>query len=285
MSSVGEARWHAEWERGRRAHPRVALSLDDFAAHLDVVAGEGWAPGHAEDLYLACACGRGLPSAFEAFEALLIDVPAWVRHLHASPDLVDEVRQQLRERLLVASPAGGRPRIADYGGVGSLRAWLRVAATRLALNLRRNRDDQPMASLDQAEQEPALTALSAAPELRVLRGRHQQTLLQAMRDAFLWLSREERTVLRLQYSARLTIEQIARALRVDPATVKRRLSQARTNMLNETRRLLGERLRLSIAEVDSLIDALRESFELSLSALFRTLPPDGGAQAGGAAGP
>jgi RNA polymerase sigma-70 factor (ECF subfamily) len=281
--SVGDAsRWQAEWERGRRTYPHVALLLAEFDAHLGSVAGPSAAPlAHAEDLYLACACARGLPAALAAFDALLNDVSVWVRRVDASPDFADEVRQRLRERLLLPPSGGGRPRIAEYNGAGTLRAWLRIAAARTALNLRRNRDDQPMAPLDLAEhQEPALAALSVEPELRALRGEHQDTLRQAMRDAFVWLSREERTALRLQYGARLTTERIATVLQVDRSTAVRRLAQARSRMLVETRRLLGERLRLSPPEVDSLIDALRESLELSLTDLLRTLheddpPPDG----------
>jgi RNA polymerase sigma-70 factor, ECF subfamily len=276
MSLDAEARWGAEWQRGCQAHPRVALSLADFAAHAEGATGGAGPPlAHADDLFLACACALAIPAALAAFDRLLADVPAWVRHVEASPDLADEVSQRLRERLLVA-PAGGRPRIVEYNGAGPLRAWLRVAAARTALNLRRNRGDRPMAPLEFVDQEgPALFAAGAEPELHVLRGAHQDTLREAMRDAFVWLSQEERTVLRLQYSARMTTEQIATALRLHRATVVRRLSQARTRMLGETRRLLSERLRLSGAETDALIDALRDDLDLSLTSLLQTVSEPG----------
>lgn len=283
--SRGDARWRAEWERGRRAHPRVALSLAQFATHLDEIAGSKGAPAHVEDLYLACGCARALPAALEAFDALLTDVAAWIKHVSTSPDLVDEVRQQLRERLLLAPSPGARPRVAEYGGAGSLRAWLRVTAVRTALNLGRHRNERCTESIDQAEREHTLTALSPGPELRLLCASHQAALSRAMRDAFSWLPREERLALRMHYAARLTVERIARATRVDPATVKRRLSRARTNMRNETRRLLSERLRLSLSEVDGLIEVLRAGFDLSLTVLLRTLPPEGGAMVSGAAAP
>jgi hypothetical protein len=90
---------------------------------------------------------------------------------------------------------------------------------------------------------------------------------------------------RMYSVAVLTFDRLPHATRVDPATVKRRLSRARTNMRNETRRLLGERLRLSLSEVDGLIEVLRAGFDLSLTVLLRTLPPEGGAMASGAAAP
>lgn len=280
MADGDPSRWQPDWERGRAAYPRVALSLADFAGHAERVVKAGPPLAHADDLYLACACALGVPEALAAFEGLLTDVPAWVRRVQSSPDGVDEVRQHLRERLLVA-PAGERPRIAEYGGAGPLRSWLRVATARIAMNLRRNRDDRPMAPLDHAAcDEPALAALSLEPELRMLRGEHQDTLRLVMRDAFVRLSPEERTALRMQYVARMTNVQIATALRVHRLTVGRLLNQARTSMLGETRRLLGERLRLSNPEVDDLIEALRESLDLSLTSLLQTLsgpaPPSGG---------
>src|SRR5581483_4498624 len=95
------------------------------------------------DLYLACACARGVPAALAALDrAVLLRVPAFICRVSTDAAFADEVRQQLRERLLVAPP-GGAPKIAEYGGAGALHAWVRVAALRTALNLRRNRDDQP----------------------------------------------------------------------------------------------------------------------------------------------
>jgi RNA polymerase sigma-70 factor (ECF subfamily) len=272
MGLCGASRWQQEWERGRFAHPHVALSRAAFDEHLDGLADPSASPlAHAEDLFLACACARGLPAALASFDALLDAVPGWVRRVDDSPDFADEVRQRLRERLLVRPEGGGAPRIAEYSGAGTLRAWLRIAAARTALNLRRNRDDRPMAPLELADgQEPALAAFGTEPELQALRGERQDALRRALRDAFLWLSREERTALRLQYGASLTTEQIATALQTSRATAVRRLSQARTRLLGETRRLLGERLRLSPAEIDSFIDASREGLELSLTGLLRT---------------
>src|SRR5262249_26465617 len=63
-------------------------------------------------------------------------IEAAARRLDRDPAFLDEVRQALRVRLLVA-PEGGRPRIADYAGRGPLRAWVGVAALRVALNLKR----------------------------------------------------------------------------------------------------------------------------------------------------
>ena len=49
--------------------------------------------------------------------------------IDSSSQFVDEVKQGLRERLLVGPP----PRIAEYSGSGPLGGWLRVVSVRLAI--------------------------------------------------------------------------------------------------------------------------------------------------------
>ena len=50
------------------------------------------------------------------------------------------MRQRLRERLFVGSD-GEPARLASYSGRGPLGTWVRIAAIRLALNLRRSERD------------------------------------------------------------------------------------------------------------------------------------------------
>src|SRR5580658_856001 len=57
---------------------------------------------HASDLFLAAACARGHPEALAAFdESFLSHVAAYVARLNPSAEFADEVRQRLREKLLV----------------------------------------------------------------------------------------------------------------------------------------------------------------------------------------
>src|SRR5947209_904462 len=65
---------------------------------------------------------------------------AWVARVGREPSFVEEVRQTVREKLLVAA-ADAPPRIVEYTGRGALAAWLRIIAVRAALNLRRRRGD------------------------------------------------------------------------------------------------------------------------------------------------
>src|SRR5262249_26812555 len=125
----------------QRAWPEVALDGARFVRHIaerlpaQVALPEALAGLHANDLYVACACADGNAAAVAIFEReYLARVVASAARVNRSPDFVDEVRQRLRERLLV----GAAPRIADYNGSGPLAGWVRVAVIRTALNLRRD---------------------------------------------------------------------------------------------------------------------------------------------------
>src|SRR5579871_4696812 len=78
---------------GRYVTERVASALDPIAA-MEAL--------EAQDLYLACACAQGLAEAIGAFErSILPVVTAGVRRIDPSPAFLDEVQQQLREKLFV----------------------------------------------------------------------------------------------------------------------------------------------------------------------------------------
>ncbi len=112
-----------------------------------------------------------------------------------------------------------------------------------------------------------MSALPAGrdPELSLIRTRYQTDFHQALRDAFATLSSDQRNVLRLRFAVGLTIEQAAAVLKVNRATVVRWQAAAEKAMLKETQRLLRQRLRVSPAELDSLIRLVRSEFQLSLS--------------------
>src|SRR6266568_1884503 len=92
---------------GHAAWPDVPLDAEAFAAHVadrvrtrpDVEKAIGAL--HAADLFLACACSRGIPTALAHFERVQLSrVPALVRRIDASPAFADEVAQAMREALL-----------------------------------------------------------------------------------------------------------------------------------------------------------------------------------------
>jgi RNA polymerase sigma-70 factor (ECF subfamily) len=249
----------AMFDEGRRAWPDVDLDPGAFERYVRERAGpESDASGlRATDLYLACACAQGDERALAAFDKRwLVEVPAFLARTHPSPRFVEDVRQQLRERLFVER------KIEQYTGRGTFGSWLRVVTLRVASNLRRQ--DRPHAELDSAVPAPALD-----PELGVIQRRYGAAFRDALRDAFAGLEADERSLLRLFYLDGLNLERIAIVFHVSRATTGRRMAAARERLVTDTYRLLRERLNATSEELESLLRVVRSNLEVSLSALLR----------------
>ncbi|HEY3802967.1 MAG TPA: sigma-70 family RNA polymerase sigma factor [Kofleriaceae bacterium] len=251
------------FEAGRAAWPDVAIDRDAFARFVEERAGEHDVRElHAGDLYLACACAAAEPAALAAFErAYLGQVDAFLRGVRATPELADEVRQVLRERLFLAE----HRRIVDYSGRGTLASWLRVAALRAASNLRRTADAR-----DRIEaRAPASPVVPLDPELALVRSRHAGDFERALHDAFDSLDERERNLLRLHFLDGLGIDGLAPVFGVHRATVARWLAAARERLQGAVLALLRERLAVGERELESLARLVRSDLEISLPSLFR----------------
>jgi DNA-directed RNA polymerase specialized sigma24 family protein len=83
---------------------------------------------------------RAVIAALDAHYLAGLD-PA-LRRLDLPAPVIDDVKQDVRQRLLVAD--GARPpRIADFTGAGNLRGWLRVVAINAARQLLRRAAPPP----------------------------------------------------------------------------------------------------------------------------------------------
>jgi RNA polymerase sigma-70 factor (ECF subfamily) len=249
----------------RRAWPTVVLADERFLPHLverlarDVPFGDALKAAHASDLYLACACADKIPEAIELFERQILNaVESTLARIDRAQDFRDEVRQRLRERILV----GERPRIADYNGAGPLEGWVRVTATRLALNTKRE------LKVD-GQRGPGLPS-ARDPELEAIAGQYRGEVEAAFRTAFARLATPDRDLLRQHYLEGLNFEQMAARLGVDRSTVSRRVSAARQFLLGQTRAEL-ERLAPAVttASRDSLLHALRSHIDLNLESVLK----------------
>jgi RNA polymerase sigma-70 factor (ECF subfamily) len=170
-------------ERARLAQPQLEVDSRQFAEFL--AARPGAAPEHnLDDVYLAFACSRRDRRALELFERrYLSQVGCWISGLRQQPAFADEVRQRVRERLLV--DAGGGPRIVEYSGRGSLASWARVTAVREALDLiEREKQRRPAAhDPERVEAENDLLGATVDPELHAIRQRHLPQFREAFREA------------------------------------------------------------------------------------------------------
>jgi RNA polymerase sigma-70 factor, ECF subfamily len=251
----------AALDAARAAWPELRLEPAKFAAHA---AACGARPQHLADLYLACAAAAGDPAALRAFdERLLPAVDPVVRRIDASPAFLDEVRQLVRVRLLVADGAAA-PRIAGYRGAGPLVGWLRVAAVRVALNLKRG----ARAAVDVDDVIGEIVTREADPELRHLKALYRAELADALRAALAALPDRDRAVLRLHYVDGLRLAPIAALYKVSESTMSRWVTRAEAAVADDARRRLADRLALSGSAADSVARMVRSNLDLSIGKLL-----------------
>jgi RNA polymerase sigma-70 factor, ECF subfamily len=252
-----------------RTWPGLAVKEEDFIG--DVAAAVRNSEGSpaaslrdvkVSDLYLARACAAGDRAALAAFEShFLSDVRRHVRSVHTAARFVDDAVQRVREELFVARD--GKPcKIAGYTGFGTLAGWIRVVAIRTALNMRRAL--WAPISLDGEDAPSEVAATAPDPELDYLKARYRREFREAFAAALKLLSPQQRNALRIHHLDGMSLDETAAACRASRATVARWLAQARRQIIDDTHRLLGERLRLDAAEVDSVLRLVRSQLDISI---------------------
>ena len=254
--------------RARAAWPTVAIDRADFLDYLADRLSPDAQPNtlddlFVEDLYLACGCARGEPAAIVACErAYANDVERGLDAINLATSLRDEVWSRLRARIFVATPEAP-PAISTFTGTGSLKKWLRVAATRLGLNVVRERHrEAPMPEMDLPD---------AADDLALghLKRTYQAAFKEAFAAALAELTAEQRTLLRMHIIDKLTIDDLARMHKVHRTSTARWLREAREALSDGTRERLHAAFGLAGEEGDSIINVVRNRLDLSLSRLYR----------------
>ncbi len=248
------------------------LRLDDAALGrglAQVVRDAGCFPERsaAADVVLAIGCATGEPAALRLFDRHYVQgLEGILADRSGGRDRVDEVHQRLRTRLLTGRP----PAILRYAGQGRLAGLVRVAATRLALNLRR--DEQRRT---QRQDELAADWLSDAvddPELDRIKRQHARAFKDAFQGAVAELSPRQRTLLRLHLLERLSIDEIGSIYGAHRSTAARWLARAREVVADRTRERLAEGLR-GEPDLEQLMGLVRSRLDLSLSRVLGRAPP------------
>jgi RNA polymerase sigma-70 factor, ECF subfamily len=217
---------------------------------------------HAADVALAAACAAGDRRALAIFEATLMpEVAAYIARTSSNRAVADEVRQVVRERLLV----GSSPRIATYSGRGPLGAWLRMTAVRTAINLHRTEARHAGRAAP-----PERSASAPDPELDYIKARYRPVFREALEASLVELSAEHRNTLRLYFIDGLTLAEIGRMFKLHESTIARQLAKIRQHVLATTRGLLVGRHHLRPTEVDSMIGLASSQLDLSLSRILKS---------------
>lgn len=260
------------WARARSPWPMIHLPVEQYLHHLaekwpepreNRQAAEILPQLHHGDLYLACACMHRIAGAVEALEKhYFTRLTQLLGRKYHSSELIDEVLQRVREKLLVSRPEE-EPKISQYSGEGTLLSFLQVAAFREAYDLQ-HRHKPPETNEGEVVLE-ALAASGSDPDLTILMSRYREEFLAALHTAFAALDEAAQTLLRLRYVDRLSLPKIGALYGVHHTTILRQLTRAQDDVYQRTKAQLKVRLTLSSQEFDSLITSLRSHLDLSLS--------------------
>ena len=257
---------------GRAAWPELAVAAKEvveFVARqvtpdLADAALDGLRPA---DLYLACACARGLPGALAAFDReYMKEVDIALSRMRVGPPRLADVKQLVRQRLFVGGGTAGAPtsagKISEYGGRGDLRRWVRSVAVRTCLNEMRKGKREVLVDDDHLIAQHAIGADD--PEVEYMKRTYANEFKAAFAEALGQLGAREQTLLRYHHVDSLNIDEIGAIYRVHRVTAFRWLEKAKDQLVKGTLELLRTRLKLPADELDSVLRMIRSQIHLSL---------------------
>lgn len=260
----------------RDRYESVHVEAEDFARFIgerlkdtdgDAAAVSGRATA---DLYLACACVAGDPSALAALDKhVLGNLPAAMGRLKLNSAAIDEAIQRARTKLLVGREGQGK--IVDFSGTGDLRGWVKVIAIRDAL--RTARKEKREVSLSD-ELSAAIPASDLDPDLAYQKRLYQAEFKASFEAAVDELSARERSLLRQSIVYNSTVDQVATIYQVHRATAARWVSKAREQLGNKTRAHLRAKLDLSEDQFSSIVRLIESQMDLSMERLLATAADD-----------
>lgn len=212
------------FELARDTWPALDVSYEAFCAHLDALGLGAHRPLQLAQVYLCIACSQGQALACRQLEERYF--PALRAHLvrfDPRPDVIDEMLQKIRYRLLV----GPAPRIASYRGEGLFEAWLLRVASSVGIDFIRTRASherrQRLLAQDTACQEHTHGAVAPPPDEELHRERCVRAGELALSRALRALPAEKRQLLHHYYVSQLTIDQLGAMYGCHRSAAARRL--------------------------------------------------------------
>src|SRR5258706_14158617 len=246
---------------GRAAWPAVAVDAVDVVAFiarqvtpdLAEAALDGLRPA---DLYLAAGCAKQLTSAIAAFDRDYIrEVDIALARMRIGAPRLSDVKQLVRQRLFVGGGTAGAPtspgKIAEYGGRGDLRRWVRSVAVRTCLNDLRKGKREILVDDDHLIAQHAIS--QDDPEVEYMKRTYSNEFKAAFSDALKQLGAREQTLLRYHHVDGLNIDEIGAIYRVHRVTAFRWLEKAKEQLVRSTLELLPAKLKLPADELQSVL--------------------------------
>jgi RNA polymerase sigma-70 factor, ECF subfamily len=257
---------------GRAAWPDLAVVAKDVVAfvgrqvtpELAEAALDGLRPA---DIYLACACSKGVAGAVTAFDReYMREVDIALARMRMTAARVADIKQLVRQRLFVGGGTAGVPtsvgKIAEYSGRGDLRRWVRSVAVRTCLNELRKGKREVLLDDDHLIAQHAMGGDD--PEVDYMKRTYSNEFKAAFAEALSSLGPREQTLLRYHHVDGLNIDEIGAIYRIHRVTAFRWLEKAKDQLVKTTLETLRTRLKLPSAELDSVLRMIRSQIHLSL---------------------
>jgi RNA polymerase sigma factor (sigma-70 family) len=206
------------------------------------------------DLFLAIACDRGVPGAWEALaRRFLPGLGTLVFRLGAPPAVARAILEELPGELCSPPPRGGaRTRIGTFDGSGSLAAWLAVhVRRRLVDRWRAARTCEPAGPLEE------LPAPEIDPGDALVAKETRARARSALESGWARMTTSEALACEWKLQGAMSQRQIAQLLGVCEPRVSRLLDAAQLKLWTAIRRGIG-RSALSTIERGQIVDALSE---------------------------
>lgn len=219
-------------------------------------------------MMLAHACLQGDRAALRVFERdIMQGVGPAIARIETRPDAIDEVKQQLRTRLLTGADA----KLKEFRGRGSLLGWVNVSAIRTALNLRRSARRQERRMGPEEGEDPLAELVLAADtldiELELLKARFRGAFSVAIRAACRALGERDRTLLKMQLLDGHGIDVIAKLYDVHRSTAARWMHKAREALQEGARTRLQADLGINTVDARMVEKLLHTQLSVSFSGL------------------
>ncbi len=254
------------WTEARAAWPTLHVERHAFEAfaHARIAPETPSSDPIWADLYLACACSQRDRAALQIFETqFLSEVDRLGRKGNVSPVLLDEVRQELREKLFVGR-AGAHPKILDYSGTGSLRKWIRMVVVRVWLNAAiRGPRETPHEDriLD------GLLGSGGDTELEYMKRLYMFEFKKSFYDAFNSLQARDKNLIRYTFVDGLILDEIGIVYGISRSSAARWLQKAHNRLTLAIRSQLIERLNIDRAEYDRILSLILSQIEVTMERL------------------
>ncbi len=257
----GHAAWPGLPVDGKAVVEFVARHVTGDLAEASL---EGLRPA---DLHLACACALGMTAAINAFDRdYMREVDIALARMRITGPRLADVKQLVRQRLFVGGGTAGAPtspgKIAEYGGRGDLRRWVRSVAVRTCLNDLRKGKREILADDDHLIAQHAIA--TDDPEVEYMKRTYSAEFKSAFGDSLKQLGPREQTLLRYHHVDGLNIDEIGAIYRVHRVTAFRWLEKAKEQLVKGTLEILRGRLKLPANELDSVLRMIRSQIHLSL---------------------